>query len=660
MPKLSIAAGRSREHALQWLLLGAALALLAVALVVQFRIAFRQAWESDATSLGNQADLIAAAVLENLRAVDATFDMLEPALGPDSAGQPPLKRIAQQLEVAANTISGVRNVLLIDAKGRVLASNYQRLIGADLSDRPHFATMRGVSDRQKMQLMSSYREADGRLTMALGRRLLDADGSFAGYLLAEFEPDALHRLLTVSISHPDMVAMLVQQDGVIAFSSVKENRLAGTKLVTDPSSVLARFVAGGQDDTVFTEAGVNGDDDRLIALRKLVTPELRVGQPITLLLSREVGQITKNWWAWALGQILVYLLVALAGAFGLFFYQRRARANALQVVAQREEREASFALLAASEERFRSLLQHLPVAYFALDPQGLWVDANRQTLRMLRVNSLASLLDRPFVDIWETRFSALYGGSFARFHEQAGPVAEMTLLRDDGSPVTVVAVMHDEYRDGRQLWLVHGLLYDISEQLALQERLMYVGADFETKVQARTRALTQANDMLRDLARRDELTGLANRLAANELLQSEFAAVRRGGRPYAVLVFDIDHFKRVNDTHGHRVGDEVLRQVAQVLLGDLRRNDFLARFGGEEFLAVLVDTDLAAASLVADKLRAAVESMPHPVAGVITVSVGLGMARPEDADERAAVEVADRNLYAAKQSGRNQVVAEAA
>jgi len=648
---------RSREHARQWIWLGVMLTLLAIALSAQLRIAFRQAWDNDVASLRNQAELIATALMENLRAVDQTFDSLVTLLSTDDSEQSRVQGIAQRLEAASSAISGVRTIFLVSANGRVLASNHRPVIGADVSGRPHFRSMRQVTDRQQLQLTAPYRGADDRFTMALGAVLLDNNGSFSGYLLAELEPEAIHRMLSVATSHPDMIALLLHPDGVVAFSSLDASRLVGVNLGSDPAGVAGRFLAGGQNRAVLTGAGFLGGEQRIYALHRARAPDLRLANPALVLVSREVDQISAIWWRWALGQMLVYLLLAVTSAFGLMVYQRRVRAHERLVAVQRDEREASFARLAASEERFRSLLQHLPIAYFALDPQGLWVDANRQALRLLRVDSLASLLDRPFVDSWETRFSARYGGAFQRFREQAGPVTEMTLLRDDGTPITVVAVLQDEYRDDKQLRLTHGLLYDISAQVAMQENLIRASADFETKVQARTRALTQANDMLRDLARRDELTGLANRLAANELLQIEFAALRRGGRQYAVLIFDIDHFKGVNDSFGHGVGDEVLRQVAQVLLGDLRHNDFLARYGGEEFLAVLADTNLASASVVADKIRAAVAAMPHPVAGSISVSIGLAMARPEDPDERAAVDLADANLYAAKQSGRNKVVA---
>jgi diguanylate cyclase (GGDEF)-like protein len=157
------------------------------------------------------------------------------------------------------------------------------------------------------------------------------------------------------------------------------------------------------------------------------------------------------------------------------------------------------------------------------------------------------------------------------------------------------------------------------------------------------------------LARRDVLTQLPNRLAANERLQTEFLRMKRSKSVYAVLMIDIDHFKQVNDTYGHAVGDQVLQRVAATMQAALRESDFCARFGGEEFLALLPATDLSAAYQVAEKLRQAVQASPDPTAGRLSVSMGLGLSNPEQANVDIAVRDADEALYRAKSGGRNQV-----
>lgn len=193
-----------------------------------------------------------------------------------------------------------------------------------------------------------------------------------------------------------------------------------------------------------------------------------------------------------------------------------------------------------------------------------------------------------------------------------------------------------------------------------REALEASNRDLEHKVIERTAELARLNDELRDQARRDTLTGLPNRLAANERLRDEFVRMRRSRKGYAVLVADIDHFKRINDGHGHPAGDAVLRHVAVVLKAALRESDFVARFGGEEFLLLLPATSLDDACRVGEKVRRAVEMSPTAAVGVVTMSIGLAMAQPDHEDEDAAVRLADAMLYEAKRAGRNRLVSEQA
>lgn len=169
-------------------------------------------------------------------------------------------------------------------------------------------------------------------------------------------------------------------------------------------------------------------------------------------------------------------------------------------------------------------------------------------------------------------------------------------------------------------------------------------------------ALMNANRELDQLARRDALTGLHNRFAASERLRDEFVRSQRSSVAFSVLLLDVDHFKRVNDTHGHDVGDQVLQVVARQIKASVRASDFVARFGGEEFLVILPDTDAQEAEVVAEKIRRAVDACEPPVVGRVTLSVGLSEWRDDLPDEGLLVRRADEALYAAKGAGRNQVM----
>jgi diguanylate cyclase (GGDEF)-like protein len=160
------------------------------------------------------------------------------------------------------------------------------------------------------------------------------------------------------------------------------------------------------------------------------------------------------------------------------------------------------------------------------------------------------------------------------------------------------------------------------------------------------------------LAITDALTGLYNRRHLDELGLREFIRARRFERPLAALMIDIDHFKRVNDSFGHAAGDQVLASLAQRLQAIVREVDILGRYGGEEFVALLPETNRESAIGVAERMRSEVERM-LPVIGeteiTITVSIGIAMLTPGVADLRSLVADADAALYIAKRAGRNQV-----
>lgn len=165
----------------------------------------------------------------------------------------------------------------------------------------------------------------------------------------------------------------------------------------------------------------------------------------------------------------------------------------------------------------------------------------------------------------------------------------------------------------------------------------------------------QVNRALNDLAWKDSLTGLANPRAFHRLLQQCLDEARQGHRPLCLLVADLDHFKRVNDTYGHVAGDEVLVAVSQALLQAVRQGDAVCRMGGEEFAVLLPDTDVEQAKLIAERIRVAVPTAPLPGTGAVTISVGLA-SYPDDArDATALVKAADDAAYAAKAAGRDQV-----
>jgi len=170
--------------------------------------------------------------------------------------------------------------------------------------------------------------------------------------------------------------------------------------------------------------------------------------------------------------------------------------------------------------------------------------------------------------------------------------------------------------------------------------------------------LEAANRQLQTQALNDALTGLPNRRLAMERLEQEWARVKRGEAALSCMMLDIDHFKRINDTFGHQVGDEALRRVAEVLRKTARAQDVVCRYGGEEFLVICPDTDATAAWQAAERMRLAVQSLcvMTPDGRPVPLTVSIGIADNRAADLDALLKRADDNLYAAKEQGRNRTV----
>ena len=159
-----------------------------------------------------------------------------------------------------------------------------------------------------------------------------------------------------------------------------------------------------------------------------------------------------------------------------------------------------------------------------------------------------------------------------------------------------------------------------------------------------------------DKAETDALTGVPNRMAYDKRLDEEIARHQRYNTDFVLMLWDIDHFKGINDTYGHAAGDKVLKVIAGVMQQQLRETDFMARYGGEEFAVILVESDIAAAKVVGEKLRQAIEALEFHFRGTrVPVTASCGLAQAGAGNSEQLFERADSALYSAKQKGRNRV-----
>lgn len=193
---------------------------------------------------------------------------------------------------------------------------------------------------------------------------------------------------------------------------------------------------------------------------------------------------------------------------------------------------------------------------------------------------------------------------------------------------------YDEF--GKPSFLA-GIVFDITDKKELQEELKY------------------ENEILNELSYTDELTRIGNRRGINEYLEYYISQAIRKNKVLSIAIFDIDDFKKINDSKGHVNGDKVLVTVVNIIKKCIRNTDFLGRYGGEEFMVVFPDTDITKASMISEEIRQKVQATSFFNDLPVTISGGVKQYGKEDIWE--FIDLADTNLYKAKRKGKNQIVA---
>ncbi|MBL8935145.1 MAG: diguanylate cyclase [Archangium sp.] len=229
-------------------------------------------------------------------------------------------------------------------------------------------------------------------------------------------------------------------------------------------------------------------------------------------------------------------------------------------------------------------------------------------------------------------------------------------LRGDERPLPVLVLTTDAPAQKAVEALKLGADDVVPESISVDELHARLERRFE--LASRLAVLLDQRDELLALSTTDGLTQVANHRAFQERLREEFRRAQRYDDPMALILMDIDHFKAVNDTHGHQIGDEVLKAVAKALKGAVRETDFIARYGGEEFAVVLPKTHLAGALTVAERMSQSLKATRSGVDGAIRVTGSFGVSGFPGRGVTTAeqlLKTADDALYRSKREGRNKI-----
>lgn len=528
-------------------------------------------------------------------------------------------RVGRDMDIANYIAEGIIDgqlfsiLSVVDEHGDIVLSS-KPFEPTNYADREFFRVHReGSAD-----MLHINRPVLGRVSgtwqVPMSRRISKPDGSFGGVVVLSVDPGYFARFYQKSDIGTQGLVTLVGLDGIV------RARRVGSELSFDidmTKSSLLRERAR-QEDGRFLSLGGFDDIQRFISYRTLREYPLIVAvgaaEPEVM---REFLLNRRNDYAMAL---LVSLVIA--GFTALLF---------VALERQRRAREA----LANSEARFRGAFEQAAIGMAHTSMDRRFLQVNQRFCDMLGYTR-EELVEKAATDFThpEDRGSATIDRQRLLAGEAESLSAEKRYLRKDGSVLWVnrtVSLVRDG--EGQPLYFLR-IIEDITERKRLENEL-------------------------RELATTDMLTGLPNRRAFIAWLEEEHARIRRfPEQQAAVLMLDVDDFKQVNDTHGHPVGDMVLRHVAELIRKGIREVDACGRLGGEEFAVLLTGATPAAAVEFAERLRRGIAASRASEGGLeigVTVSIGVSALSKDDDGADAALLRADRALYRAKESGRNRV-----
>ncbi|UAK24829.1 sensor domain-containing diguanylate cyclase [Sphingomonas nostoxanthinifaciens] len=345
------------------------------------------------------------------------------------------------------------------------------------------------------------------------------------------------------------------------------------------------------------------------------------------------------------GPVVTHLASHGARALALQLFLSSCFLSALPIAALLSERERQAEETRLLAERLKTVIENIGEVIYSIDAAGNWSYLN-PAWETLTGHPIASVIGQPWAALVDPddhdelveRLAPVLAGRqrtlrrAVRFVTAGGPrwmeLFIQALTAADGTPAGAT-----------------GTLRDIDDRKRLEEHVMTA----KRRAEQRAREATM-------LASTDELTGLANRRAFMQQLERELAGAAEFGWPLSVAMFDVDHFKSVNDRFGHAVGDRVLQLISARAGTAVRGGDLIGRLGGEEFGIIMPGATAEDAMVVAERLREAVESAPDDQMGLPSVTVSVGIAEREALrDPLALLAGADAALYAAKESGRNRV-----
>lgn len=608
-----------------------------------YREAERQA-EDDARNI---VHVLESRLLGSLQRVQATLEHVAATVPADALQSENASRyhdaMVRDLALYAGRFEDVIGYRVADAQGRLLYSSEDSRLDGTIIDRTYFQVLR--DDPLRPIYFSEVLDGrlSGRAVMIIAVPVRNAKAAFLGIVFAAVDLRRLQATFdAVKLGERGVITFRRSDDGRLVLRRPAVSGSVNQTLKANPMHM--RIEAGEAEGSIRYQAALDGVM-RVYAYRRVG------GYPFYVAVGIASDDYLATWKKTSLIVGMSSLLLLLMLAWLLIRLLRQ----------QREEIEIG-RRLAESEARYRMLADNSHDVIWTLDVQtrrfsyispsvfGMCGYRPEEVVGhsldlLLAPESVARVAE----DI-EPRLSRIANGDA----EAAVVVAELEVRARDGGRVAVEVVSSYLADAGGEVATILGITRNVSER----KRAEAVLRESNRQLQIQLEEIGRLQAALQEQAIRDGLTGLYNRRYLDETLEREAARARREGSPLSLVMIDIDHFKRVNDTFGHQLGDEALRQLAATLAADVRIEDVACRYGGEEFLILLPNMPLSAAAARAEAWRRKVEGLVvrHDGNDVrISISVGVAACPEHGSTPDELTRCADQALYVAKAGGRNRV-----
>lgn len=626
---------------LQWLLL--VCVLTAVACVLTYtQVRMRDFIVTDERARLQTLTRVADQLLTvQVTSADAALRTMRDSLDRWRSGDDYAPFAMEHLKRVEKMMPGARTFVVLNAQGRCQLSNRPELVGQVFSQRDYFvqAVAAVATGEDVLTVSQPYRTVLGVWAVTVSRAVVDSQGEVTGVVAATLSPDYFQTLMNNMGHAPDMRVGLIHGTGRMYVAVPPAIRLMETDFLL-PGTFTYRHRASGQDESVFEgETTVQGGEERLVAVKSVALKDLGARHGFYAVASRSMDVLLVEWRhenALMTGAMLAMMVLSMVS---LWLYQRWV--GRLERRAQQVE-----AALVASHAKYEQLANTLPCVLFDYEQHASgqltvhFVSPYAQQLLGLSAEVLTADPRQVLQHMFPEDVLALQQQHAQAYSQQQPYECTVRLLRPDSQTAWVqVSASPSAVADQPGVTLWSGFVFDVSDRMQLETEL-------------------------RHMAYHDPLTGAHNRRSFMQALTQEVHRVQRTGEVAALLMLDIDHFKRVNDTWGHDAGDDVLKHLVGVLQAVLRKLDLLGRIGGEEFAVLLPATDLTGAMELAERLRLAIEKNHAPLRGVdgrvvaYTISIGVALLGSEARGPDDVLRRADHAMYQAKASGRNRVCAE--